>query len=289
LQPPGVENIAEIQKQTPRVDTSRLALPLLSRGSLRDHAEQFQSTRRFHMHGRRIFLHAAGTALAVPVIGSVLTHPDLGRVEAACPGCGDDPVSAEALHQFKAAIRALSKSAKGEHARQAAAALRVIAANGRAHKLDAEFRRAVEREVKTYGRDNVLLRPFDRQQFAANAREFGVVPAPELRIDVSLAERRQTLDALLAAGVTAHIEGAAAFFEAAGAELDAKGPLQRVQTKEEQIQMCRDLQTFINTAEGAMVIACVIGGPLSCAYFSGVYLGAKIYYETQTECSKWLG
>jgi len=241
------------------------------------------------MHRRRMFLHAAGAALAVPVIGSVLTRPDYGRVEAACPSCGDDPVSVEALRQFRAAIRGLSKSARGEHARQAAGALRVLAANGKARNLDAEFRRAADREVKTYGRDNVLMRPFDREQFAATAREFGVVPAPDVRMNVDLAERRQVLDILLTAGVTVHIERAAAFFEAAGAQLDTKGPVQRVQTKEEQIAMCKDLQTFINTAEGAMIVACVIGGALACAYFSGVYLGAKIYYQTQTECSKWLG
>jgi hypothetical protein len=63
--------------------------------------------------------------------------------------------------------------------------------------------------------------------------------------------------------------------------------VQRVQTKEQQMQVCRDLQIFISTAEGAMIIACLIGGPGACAYFSGVYLGAKIYYDTQTDCSRW--
>lgn len=240
------------------------------------------------MQGRRMFLHAAGAALSVPVIGSVLTYPEFGRVEAACGSCGDDPVSAEALRQFKAAIRGLIKSAKGEHGRQAAAALRVMATNGKARNLDAEFRRAVKRELKTYGRDNVLMRPFDREQFAATAREFGVDPPPELVATPTLAERRQGLDALLNEGVTVHMERAAELFAAIGAQLDARGPVQRVQTKEQQIQMCRDLQTYISTAEGAMIIACVLGGPLACAYFSGVYLGARIYYETQTDCSRWL-
>lgn len=240
------------------------------------------------MQGRRMFLHAAGAALSVPVIGSVLTYPDFGRVEAACGSCGDDPVSAEALRQFKAAIRGLIKSAKGEHGRQAAAALRVMATNGKARNLDAEFRKAVKRELKTYGRDNLLMRPFDREQFAATARELGVDPAPELSTSFSLAERRQALDALLAAGVTSHMERSANLFAAIAAHLDARGPVQRVQTKEQQIQICRDLQTYIATAEGLMIIACLLGGPLACAYFSGAYLGAKIYYDTQTDCSRWL-
>jgi hypothetical protein len=240
------------------------------------------------MHGRRIFLHAAGAALTVPVVGGVLTTRNSATVEAACPSCGDDPVSAEALRQFKAAVRALTRTAKGEHARRAAAALRVMAVNGRARNIDAEFRRAVDQEVRTYGRDNVLMRPLDREQFTAIARDFGVVPAPELST-TTLAERRQSLDRLVTSGIAGHLEQAVAFFEAAGADLDAKGPLQRVQTKEQQIQMCRDLQTFINTAEGAMIVACLVGGVIACAYFSGVYLGAKIYYETQTECSKWVG
>jgi hypothetical protein len=235
-----------------------------------------------------MFLHAAGAALSVPVIGSVLTYPDFGRAEAACGSCGDDPVSAEALRQFKAAIRGLTKSANGEHGRQAASALRVLATNGKARNLDAEFRRAVTRELTTYGRDNVLMRPFDREQFAATGREFGVDPAPELATTSTLAERREALDALLKEGVTAHMERSAELFAAIGAQLDARGPVQRIQTKEQQIQMCRDLQTYISTAEGAMIVACLLGGPLACAYFSGVYLGAKIYYQTQTECSRWV-
>jgi hypothetical protein len=132
------------------------------------------------------------------------------------------------------------------------------------------------------------MRPFDREQFAATAREFGVDPAPEVSTTSPLAERRQALDALLAAGVTSHMERSADLFAAIGAQLDAKGPVQRIQTKEQQIQMCRDLQGYIATAEAAMIVACLLGGPLTCAYFSGVYLGAKLYYETQTDCSRWL-
>jgi hypothetical protein len=240
------------------------------------------------MQGRRMFLHAAGAALSVPVIGSVLTYPDFGRVEAACGSCGDDPVTAEALRQFKAAIRGLTKSAKGEHGRQAAAALRVMATNGKARNFDAEVRKAVKRELKTFGRDNVLMRPFDRDQFAATAREFGVDPAPELSTHRTLADRRKALDALLASGVVAHMEHSAAVFDAIGAQLDARSPVQRAQTKEQQIQMCRDLQTYISTAEGLMIVACLLWGPIACAYFSGAYLGARIYYETQTDCSRWL-
>jgi hypothetical protein len=240
------------------------------------------------MHGRRMFLHAAGAALSVPVIGSVLSYPDYGRVEAACGSCGDDPVSAEALRQFKAAIRGLTKSGKGEHGRQAAAALRVLAAHGKARNLDAEFRTSVRRELKTYGVDNVLLRPFDREQFTATAREFGVEQPPQLTTNATLAERRQSLNALLATGVVAHMERSADLFAAIGAHLDKRGPVQQVQTKEQQIQMCRDLQTYISTAEGLMIVACLLWGPLACAYFSGAYLGAKIYYETQTDCSRWL-
>ena len=241
------------------------------------------------MQGRRMFLHAAGAALSVPVIGSVLSYPDFGGVEAACGSCGDDPVSAEALRQFKAAIRGLTKSGKGEHGRQAAAALRVMAANGKARNLDAEFRRAARRELKTYGRDNVLLRPFDREQFAATAREFGVDPPPEISTSGTLAERQKALDALLAAGLTPHMDRAADLFEAMAAQIDARGPVLRVQTKEQQIQICKDLQTFISTAEGFMVVACLLFSTIACAYYSGVYLGAKIYYATQTECDKWLG
>jgi hypothetical protein len=239
------------------------------------------------MQTRRMFVQA-GAAFALPVVGGVLLTRERGIVAAACTTCADDPVSAEAMRQFKAAIRALGKSAKGEHARQAAAALRVMAVNARARNLDAEFKRSAQREVSTYGRDNVLMRPFDREQFVATAREFGIVPAPELR-EIPLAERRQALDTLLSTGVTPHLDRAAAFFEAAGADIDRRGPVRHVQTKEEQIAICRNLQTYVSTAEGLAIIACVLWGPVACAYFSGAYLGAKLYYDTQTDCSRWLG
>ena len=238
------------------------------------------------MQNRRTFLQA-GAALAVPVVGATLIGRPRSIAEAACTTCTDDPVAAETMRQFKAAIRGLAKSSKGEHARQAAASLRVMAANSRSRHLDAEFRRAVEREVTTYGRDNVLMRPFDREQFVATARDFGVVPAPDVRT-TTLAERRQALEALLSADLSAQMDRAAEFFEAAGARLDSRGPVQRVQTKEEQIAMCRGLQNHVLVSETAMIIGCLLGGPLTCAFLSGYYLGAKLYYETQTDCSRWL-
>lgn len=238
------------------------------------------------MQNRRMFLQT-GAALAVPVVGGVLIGRPRDSVQTTCTTCTDDPVSAETMRQFKAAIRALAKSSKGEHARQAAAALRVLAANNRSRNLDAEFRRAVEREVTTYGRDNVLMRPFDREQFAATAREFGVVPVPDVRT-TTLAERRQALEALLSTDLSVQMDRAAEFFESAGARLDARGPVQRVQTKEEQIAMCRGLQNHVLVSETAMIIGCLLGGPITCAFLSGYYLGAKLYYETQTDCSRWL-
>jgi hypothetical protein len=241
------------------------------------------------MHHRRMFLQA-GAALAVPAIGGALLTRERTSVEAACAACGDDPVSAEAMRQFKAAIRALQKSHKGEHARQAGAALRVIAASGRTRHLDAQFRGAVEQEVATFGRDNVLLRPFDREQFAANAREFGWVPAPELLRNPTLAERQQTLENLLAGGLTTHIERSASFFELVGADLDARRPVRLAQTtKEEQIAACKNLQNLVFQSEVAMIVACLFGTVVACAYFSGVYVGVRYYYEYETECSKWLG
>lgn len=240
------------------------------------------------MHHRRMFLQA-GAALALPAIGGALLARPRGVVEAACATCADDPVAAEAMRQFRAAIRALTKAAKGEHARRAAGALRILAVNGRAKNLDAEFRAHAARELDTYGRDNVLLRPFDHEQFTALAREFGVTPAPALRSTLTLAERRQALDALLTDGVVAHIDRAAAFFEAAGSDLDARAPLRRVQTREEWIAICRDLQSLISISEATMIVACLLSGPVACAFFSGYYLGVKLYYETQTECSRWVG
>jgi len=238
------------------------------------------------MQTRRMFVQA-GAALALPAIGGVLLTRDRGIAAAACTTCADDPVSAEAMRQFKAAIRAFKRSAKGEHARRAGAALRVVAANARERNLDADFRRAAQREVNTYGRDNVLTRPFDRERFAAIAREFGVTPAPEVRM-TTLAERAQALDELLSTGIAAYMERGAEFFEAAGAQLDARGPVQQVQTKEEQIAMCRNLQNYVFSTEVAMILACLLGGPFACAFATGVYLGAKIHYETQTDCWRWL-
>ena len=240
------------------------------------------------MHDRRMFLQV-GAALAVPAVGAALMGRPRGVVEAACAACSDDPVAAEAMRQFKAAIRALGKTHRGEHARQAGAALRLLAAHSRARNLDAEFRQTVAREAQTYGRDNVLMRPFDYEQFAGTAREFGVSPAPELLRNPTLAERRQALDLLLTDGIAAQAERAARLFERIAVELDARGPMHLVQTKEEQIAFCRGLKDQVFQAEVLMIAACLFAGTIACAFFSGYYVGIRYYYEYQTECSMWLG
>jgi hypothetical protein len=241
------------------------------------------------MHDRRMFLHT-GAALAVPLLGGAFIRRQSDVGPQSCTECADDPVSKEALRQFKLAVRSLTKSAKGEHARNAGAALRIIAAHAAARNLDAEFRRVVTRDVRIYGRDNVLMRPFDRDQFVRTARELGVDPAPELLTNATLAQKRQALDTLVSVGIAAHMERAAAFFEAAGTSLDARGPVQLVQlTKEEQIAICKGQKDFLFQSEIMMIAACLFMGVVACAYFSGVYVGARYYYDYQTDCAKWLG
>lgn len=240
------------------------------------------------MQSRRLFLHT-GAALAVPIMGEALIRRQTTAPPAPCTECPDDPVSVEALRQWKASIRSLVTSAKGEHARQAGAALRILAANAAARNVDGDLRGTIGREVRTYGRDNVLMRPFDRNRFARTAAEFGVSPAPELLTAPTLDQKRRALDSLASRGAAAHLQHAAEFFDAAAARLDARGPLRSVQTKEDEIAYCKGAQNFVFSAEVMMITACLVGGPIACAYFSGVYVGARYYYDYQTDCKKWLG
>jgi hypothetical protein len=234
-----------------------------------------------------MFLHT-GAALAVPLIGGALAGRQLPAPEDGCGTCGDDPVTAEALRQFRAGVRA-QKAGKGEGARQAAAALRVIVANGKARNLDEEFRRALQREASIYGHDNILTRGVDAKTFDGHAREFGFTPADLRSLDlpasapVDLDRGRRILDRLLADGITPFLEYAAHAFDAVGGALDARSSFRRVQTKEQQQAYCQGLKDWMSTAEVLMVLGCLLG-PVSCAYWTGVYLGARAHYYWYADC-----
>jgi hypothetical protein len=233
---------------------------------------------------RRLFL-GRTFAAAVPLAVGIPTLAPRPGAQASCASC-DDPVAAEALRQLKAAIRGFAnRSATGEHGRQAAGALRIMVVHSRAQNADARFRRVANEEIRIYGRDNVLIRPFDQEQFASAAREFGV--APELR-GTNMSARRQALDSLLQGGVTPHLLRAAEFFEAAGATLDDDaGHVRRIQITKEQQQYCAGLRAYVDNTEAIMTVTCLLTGiSPACGFAMGVYIGARLFYNSYSGCNR---
>ena len=232
------------------------------------------------MHTRRAFL------VSVPAVsGGIIALGREPEATSSCQSCADDPVAAEAMRQLALAIRGLAEAPRGEHARQAAAALRVLAANGKAKNLDARLRSALQTEVRTYGRQNVLHRELDPGQFRAAAREFGVAP-PEL-LGVDARRRGKALDLLLAAGVTPVIADAANFFDRSGAHLDAQyANIRPAQTTKEEQQYCAGLRDYVSNLEGIMLVTCVLAPGAACAFAVGAYIGARIYYDNYSGCPR---
>lgn len=222
-----------------------------------------------------MFLHR-GAAFGVPLRAGTPLQPHAGTDRPAGLGGDEDLVAAEALRQFRTGVRAQIEG-RGEGARQAASALRVMAAHARAQGLDDQFRRMLQREVETYGRDGVLWRHISPARVAADAREFGLDPAPGL-VSPDMATRRLVLESLLTLGITPHLLTAAEHFDRAGAHLDARGTSARGQVAGGEALPGAGVREWVSRAETAMTIACFSPSAATCAFFAGIYVGARIHH-----------
>jgi hypothetical protein len=229
---------------------------------------------------RRVFIGSAA-ALGSAAVGSTLlfTSSD-GHVHAAQRGA-DDPVSRALRTQMQEAVKALHSSARpGEAARKLASTLRLVVAHGTATGLDASLKATLRAQIRSRGRDAVLLSEIPEAKLAVELREFGV-PAPP-RGPIDYAARNRALNDLQANGLTPRLLAAAAFFDSVSEQLDGAAILRPVALRKDSVN-CADIAAVKNGLSDYMGIVCAFAwmGPAAadlCFAAAGAYGGAYAAY-----------
>jgi hypothetical protein len=237
-------------------------------------------------HTRRAFFGSAAVLGAGAVITSV---PVISGGQAAAR---PDPVAEELQRQLKSAI-ALMQERRGEGARRAASIFRLAAVNNAAHGTDAVLQKALRDQVKKEGKAAVMLRGPSHAQhlkMQAEAREFGVT---SLTIPTDVATRERAFDALLKGGLTGHYLRAAAFFDAAGRQLDARAALAPVALRRNDQEDCAKAREYRDDIAATAASICglaqlmpwIPGLPEACALALGALGGAEM--SILLMCSWW--
>jgi hypothetical protein len=238
-------------------------------------------------HTRRAFFGSAAVLGAGAVITSVPVISGAGQA-AARP----DPIADELQRQLKAAI-VLMQERKGEGARRAAAIFRLAAVNNAAHGTDAILQKALRDQVKKEGKSAIMLRRPSHAQhlkMQSEAREFGVT---NLTIPADVATRERAFDALLKGGLTGQYLRAAAFFDAAGRQLDARAALAPVALRRNDQEDCNKAReyrddiaaTAASICGAAQLMPWIPGLPQACALALGALGGAEM--SILLMCSWW--
>jgi hypothetical protein len=185
-----------------------------------------------------------------------------------------DALSAVISAEIKAAIKEMTQR-PGPGARRFAGALRVFAANARAHGVDASVAEQYRNLVKAQGRDAVLLSEPDWTTVREQARQLGIerfTPSP-----VNMAARSKALDALLAGQFTAFLAQAADEVDAVSHRLDERAVPGLRPVVYGDAACIRTMQ-MEGWADTAMKITCAAAGifviefPV-CAEAIGVFIG----------------
>ena len=175
---------------------------------------------------RRVFVGSVVTGLPLLVTGGA----ELAWAQRK-PGSAEarDPVVSQVVADMKRAVRRLSRAPSGEHARNLASSLRVLAAWGAANRFDDRVKTTLRGVTAREGRGALLRRDLDLATFKAEAREFGfdgasVVPLPVLPVIDDVTKQR-VVDSLITNGVTEHWRALAKMLESAAASLDQMAAL----------------------------------------------------------------
>jgi hypothetical protein len=216
---------------------------------------------------RRMFLRTAGASLVVPLVGVDLAHAQTTQRK------GSDPLLVELLRQSKvAAAKAARGAATGESTRQAANALRLLAAHGATIGADAFVGKALRDAVAREGRTGVLTRRTDASALAAKLQiDLGsqrlIAPADDY------ATRAAALDAVLKNGACQTWLVVAQSLDELAAKLDAQRGVQLVR---QSAADCGSGQMALRMLEFTMVAACgPWAGPFwaeTCGIASAMYL-----------------
>jgi hypothetical protein len=233
--------------------------------------------------GRRVFV---GSVVAgLPLLagaGKDVAWAQNGRAAAPL----QDPVLDQLQLDVKRAVKALSKSRSGEHARRLSSSLRLLAAWGASAQLDARVKDTLRGAIARDGRDAVLWRNVDAVKFRADARDLGfdgssLAPLPTLPA-VDYRTREIVLNDILENGVTARWRKAADTLDAAGTALDlrtasTRGAVTLAAQLDPEICAVISQQMFWLNVEMAFWCAPWFWWfPYGCLYTSSAFLGIAI-------------
>jgi hypothetical protein len=218
---------------------------------------------------RRMFLRTASASLVVPLVGGDLALAQAQKVQKA----GSDPLLAELLRQSKAAAaKAARGTATGESTRQAANALRLLAAHGKTTGADAFVGKALRDAIARDGRAGVLTKRTDAAALAAKL-EIDLDPQRFIASADDYATRAAALDAVLKNGACQTWLTVAASLDELAAKLDAQRGVQLVR---QSASDCASGQAGLRMLEFTMIAACgPWAGPFwaeTCGIATAMYL-----------------
>ena len=213
---------------------------------------------------RRVFIGSA-VAAGVGSIGVV----SAGSLVRASPDV--DGVYGEIVDQLTRAVARMQERPDGGAARQVGSALRLLAAWGRANGIDGMITRSLGDSVRRQGRAAIVARPFD---LGAELRMRGWQLPPRFDVTATAVDIGDSLDDLLANGITRHWADYAEAFEASAADLDRSSS---VLTRAAQTPYnCSGAEFMLLMLQTQVALACSIGmavGPEFCAIATAVALG----------------
>lgn len=229
-----------------------------------------------------------GSVVAAGAAGTVgwFRGWDTADAAGAAGAAGAAPTAPDELtvvigEEIRHAVREMTQR-PGPGARRFAGALRMYAANGRAHGLDqgvADYYRTL---VKTQGRDAVLSIEPDWAMLQAEARALGIDRVTPMAIDMP--SRARALDAMLAGKYTAFLDRTALEVDARSKHLDERG-VPGVRPIVYSDAACIRTMEMENWAQWGVKVVCAFGWVVydvpACAAAVGAWAGVWLVNELE--------
>lgn len=164
-----------------------------------------------------------GSVMAASAAGAVGWYRGWDVIDAAAPAApaaaASDELSVVIGEEIRKAVKEMTQR-PGPGARRFAGALRMFAANGRAHHMDEGVANYFKSLVKAQGREAVLAVEPDWTMLQAEARALGIERVTPMAIDMPA--RVRALDTMLAGKFTAFLDHTALEVDAKSKHLDER-------------------------------------------------------------------
>ncbi len=226
-----------------------------------------------------------GSVMAAGAAGTVGWFRGWDTLDAAGPAAAaptaPDELTIVIGDEVRHAVREMTQR-PGPGARRFAGALRMYAANGRAHGMDQGVANYYRTLVKTQGRDAVLSIEPDWKMLQAEARALGIDRVAPMAIDMP--SRARALDAMLAGKFTAFLDRAAVEVDARSQRLDERG-VPGVRAIVYRDAACIRTMEMENWAQWGVKVTCAFGWVVYdvpvCAAAVGTWAGIWLVNELE--------